>query len=110
MLNQYDIEKEFKDIVDDATQDQPLEEYLQGVVDYGQNEFCYYSETTSLYDEYSSDCEEWLDEQVENSGLKPWDLFTNWDYAINSEQNKWNVITAMFEDYCSDRLDEMMYN
>lgn len=110
MLNQYDIEKEFKDIVDDATQDRSLEEYLQEVVDYGQNEFCYYSETTSLYDEYSSDCEEWLDEQVENSGLKPWDLFTNWDYAINSEQNKWNVITAMFEDYCSDRLDEMIYN
>lgn len=110
MLNQYDIEKEFKEIVDDATQDRSLEEYLQEVVDYGQNEFCYYSETTSLYDEYSSDCEEWLDEQVENSGLKPWDLFTNWDYAINSEQNKWNVITAMFEDYCSDRLDEMIYN
>jgi hypothetical protein len=108
MLEQeYEIEKEFKDIVDDATQDRSLKEYLQEVVDYAQNEFCYYSETTSLYDEYSSDCEEWLDELVEETGLKPWDLFNDWDYAINSQYNKWNVITSMFEEYCRDRLEEL---
>lgn len=107
MLNQYDIENEFKKMVDDATQDRSLKEYLQEVVNYGQNEFCYYSETTNLYDEYSSDCEEWLDEQVEETGLKPWELFNDWDYIINSQYNKWNVITAMFEIYCIDRLEEL---
>ena len=108
MLEQeYEISNEFKSIVDDATQDRPLKEYLQEVVDYGQNEFCYYSETTKLYDEYKTDCDNWLCKQVTETGLLPWDLFTDWDYTINSYFNKWYVITAMFEEYCRDRLEKL---
>ena len=113
MLNQYDIEEEFKDIVDDATQDRSLEEYLQEVLNYGQNEFCYYSDTTNLYDEYKSDCDDWLYNLVEETGMEPWNLFSEWDYAPDSEQNKSTVIATMFENYCRDRLEKMedqLYN
>ena len=108
MLEQeYEITNEFKGMVDDATEDQPLKEYLQGVVDYGQDQFVYYLETTKMYDEYKSDCDDWLYNQVEETGLKPWNLFRDWDYVPDSEQNKWNVVVAMFEEYCEDRLEEL---
>lgn len=106
MLNQYEIEKEFKDTIDESVGDQPLKEYLETVVN-GQTEFVYYYETSDLYDEYSSECDEWLDEKVEETGLKPWELFEDWDYSINSQCNKWIVITTMFEEFCYDLLDEM---
>ena len=107
MLNQYEIENEFKSIVDESTEDQPLKEYLELVGINGQTEFVYYYETSDLYDEYSSECNEWLDEKVEETGMKPWELFVDWDYSINSEYNKWNVIVSMFEEYCYYLLDEM---
>ena len=107
MLNQYEIEKEFKDIIDESVGDQPLREYLESVENNGQNEFIYYYEMSDLYDDYSSECDEWLDEKVEETGMKPWELFIDWDYSINSEYNKWNVITTMFEEFCYDLLDEM---
>lgn len=107
MLGQgYEIEKQFEKIVDNETQDRPLNEYLQDVVKYGQNDFYYYSETTELYDEYSSECERWLDDLVEETGMKPWELFNDWENTINSEHNKRNVIVAMFERYCDDRLEQ----
>jgi hypothetical protein len=107
MLNQYEIEKEFKSIVDESTEDQPLREYLESVENNGQNEFIYYYETSDLYDDYSSECDKWLDEQVEAFGLKPWELFNGWDYSINSKYNKWIVVTAMFEEFCRDLLEEL---
>lgn len=95
MLNQYKIEKEFKSIVDESTKDQPLREYLESVENNGQDEFIYYA--SDLYDDYSFECDEWLDEQVETFGLKPWELFNSWDYSINSEHNKWIIVTSMFK-------------
>lgn len=105
MLNDLKISKIFDEIVKDETQDYDLRAFLSDQCRYGQTVFVYYSETTELYDEYSSDCEEWLDEQVEETGLKPWDLFSEWDYAIDSDDNKFIVVVAMFEEYCCYLLE-----
>lgn len=109
MLNQYDIEKEFNNMVNDSvTECQSVKDYLEYINNYGgQDEYTFYSDTTKLYDEYKSDCDDWLYNQVEETGLKPWDLFDDWDYVPDSEQNKWIVIVAMFEEYCRDRLEQM---
>jgi hypothetical protein len=107
MLNQYEIEKEFKSIVDGACDGQPLKDYLQGVQDYGQQEFSYYYQATDLYDKYRSDCQDWLENLVSETGMKPWDIFENWDYIPGSEINKWIVISEMFEEYCITRLDKI---
>ena len=107
MLNQYEIENEFKIIVNDACDGQSLKDYLQGVKDYGQQEFSYYYQTTDLYDKYRSNCQDWLENLVSETGMKPWNIFENWDYVPGSETNKWIVISEMFEEYCLDRLDKI---
>lgn len=104
MLN-LKINKEFDRIIKEATESRLLKEYLEEVDRYGQDEFVYYSETTELYDQYKSDCEEWLDDEVSESGLKPWEIFPNWDYAIDSDDDKFIVIVAMFEEYCNYLLE-----
>ena len=107
MLNQYEIENEFRDIINETRKDQTLKDYLQGVKDYGQQEFSYYNQTTGLYDKYRSNCQDWLENLVYEKGMKPWDIFENWDYVPGSETNKWIVISEMFEEYCITRLDEI---
>ena len=102
-MKEYEITKEFEQIVDEASEGQSLISYLKEVRDYGQEYFIYYHETTDLYDKYASDCDDW----ASDLGMKPWDLFGDWDLSINSEQNKWLIVTAMFEQYCIDRLDEL---
>lgn len=105
MLTELNIVEKFYEIVKEETQDYDLKTFLSDQCRYGQTVFSYYTETTSLYDEYSSDCEEWLDEQVEETGLNPWDIFPNWDYTVNSVYNKWNIVVAMFEEYCNYLLE-----
>lgn len=100
-----EIYEEFDKIIKDATESRSLKEYLEEVDRYGQDEFVYYSETTELYDDYQEDCENWLDSQVDETGLKPWENFPKWDYAINSDDNKFIVIVAMFEEYCNYLLE-----
>ena len=107
MLNQYEIENEFKIIVDDACDGQSLKDYLQGVKDYGQQEFSYYYQTTDLYDKYRSNCQDWLENLVSETGMKPWNIFEKWDYVPGSEINKWIVVSEMFEEYCITRLDKI---
>lgn len=107
MLNDLSITNEFKEIVKDATKDRSLKGYLQDTCRYGQDEFVYYDETTELYDDYQEDCEKWLDNLVDETGLNPWDIFPSWDYALDSKYNKWNIIVSMFEEYCDYLLEGM---
>lgn len=102
---QLEIIKEFDRIIKDSTESRSLKDYLEEVDRYGQDEFVYYSETTELYDDYQEECEKWLDDLVDRTGMAPWELFPRWDYAVNSKYNKWNIITAMFEEYCRYLLD-----
>ena len=110
MLEQeYEISNEFEDMINcSADESQSVKDYLEYIDNYGgQDEYPFYSDTTKLYDEYKSDCDDWLYNLVEETGIKPWNLFSEWDYVPGSEQNKWTVVVAMFENYCRDRLEQM---
>ena len=55
-------------------------------------------ETTELFDEFEDECNDWLREL----GFKPWEIFPDWDFAVNSKHNKNIVIWAMFEEYVAN--------
>ncbi len=59
----------------------------------------YYSDTTELFDNFEDECNDWLEESTKETGMNPFELFHNWDVAINSAYNKNTVIWAMFEEY-----------
>lgn len=99
------IYKEFDKIINEETQDYDLREFLSNQCTYGQDVIIYYEETTSLYNKYKKDCETWLENSVNETGLNPWELFPNWDVAIDSVYNKWNIVVAMFESYCDYLLE-----
>ena len=107
MLNDLSISKVFDEIVKNETEDYDLRAFLTDQCRYGQDVFVYYDETTKLYDKYRSDCEAWLDNLVDETGLNPWEIFPNWDYMPDSIYNKWHIIVAMFEDYCQDMLESL---
>ena len=107
MLTELSITKEFKDIIEDETEDCDLREFLSGQCRYGQTVFVYYDETTELYDEYQEDCEAWLDNLVDEMGLDPWDIFPEWDYAVDSIYNKWYIVISIFEEYCDYLLEDL---
>lgn len=64
----------------------------------------YFYQTTELFDNFEDECNEWLEDLKEETGLNPFELFRNWDVAINSAYNKNIVIWAMFEDYVTFRV------
>ena len=68
------------------------------------SELIYYKDTVALYDEFEDECDEWLEEQVNQTGLQPNKLFRDWDIAINSDLNKNTVIWAMFEEYVANEV------
>lgn len=100
-----DIMDEFDKIIKYETEDYELRAFLKDQCTYGQSVFVYYNETTGLYDEYKADCETWLNSKVDETGLYPWELFSEWDYAVDSIYNKWYIIVAMFEEYCDYLLE-----
>ena len=59
-------------------------------------------ETTELFDEFEDECNDWLREL----GSKPWEIFPDWDFAVNSKHNKNIVIWAMFEEYVANMETE----
>ena len=105
MLNDLSISKVFNEIIKDETEDYDLREFLSDQCQYGQTVFTYYNETTSLYDEYKNDCEAWLGDLVDQMGLNPWEIFTEWDYVPDSIYNKWYIVISMFEEYCDHMLE-----
>ena len=68
------------------------------------SELIYYKDTVSLYDEFEDECIEWLNEQIEQTGLRPDQLFRDWYNSINSDLNKNTVIWAMFEEYVKNEV------
>ena len=59
-------------------------------------------ETTELFDKFEDECNDWFREL----GFKPWEVFPDWDFAINSKHNKNIVIWAMFEEYVANMETE----
>lgn len=107
MLQKLEISRAFDEVIKEQTEGYGLREYLEETLMCGQTAFTYYSETTDLYNRYSPDCDEWLEDLVAEQDLKPWDMFPDWDIYPDSSRNKWAVITAMFEGYCSYLLDDL---
>ena len=105
MLKDLSIIKEFDAIIKDETQDYDLRLFLSDQCRYGQTVFVYYTETTTLYNTYKADCERWLDDLVDETGLNSWKIFPNWDNAVDSVYNKWTIIISMFEEYCDYLLE-----
>lgn len=102
--NMETIRDAFNEIYDSAVEGydskEVFNEYLAkyGCVS-GVDGLIYYWETTELFDNFEDECNEWLWNLKEETGLNPWELFSNWDYSINSQYNKNTVIWAMFEEY-----------
>ena len=59
-------------------------------------------ETTELFDEFEDECNDWL----RGLGFKPWEIFPDWDFAVNSKHNKNIVIWAIFEEYVANMETE----
>lgn len=81
--------------------DEALAKYgcISGMV----GELVWFNQTTELFDNFEDECNDWLEELTEETGMNPFELFHNWDVAINSEHNKNTVIWAMFEEYVESR-------
>ena len=90
----------YESAVEGYTSKEEFDEYLAkyGCVS-GVDGLIYYSETTELFDNFEDECNDWLEDLKEETGLNPWDLFSNWEVAINSQYNKNTVVWAMFEEY-----------
>lgn len=106
---EYEIERVFDRVIDKAIKERSLKlkDYLQSVKDCGGQVFNY-SQTKKLYDKHRDDCESWLENLEIEKGIKPEDIFPNWDYAVNSKENKRHVIVAMFKEYCSSMLEMIL--
>ena len=98
------INDAFKDIYESNIEDYENAEAFQfylmkhGCVSGMVDGLIYFWETSELFDEFEDECDDWLDEL----GLKPWEIFPDWDFAVNSKHNKNIVIWAMFEEYVAN--------
>ena len=63
----------------------------------------YFYQTSELFDNFEDECNDWLEELTEGTDLNPFELFKNWDVAINSAYNKNIIIWAMFEEYVANK-------
>ena len=90
----------YESVVEGYDSKEEFDEYLAkyGCIS-GVGGLIYYWETTELFDNFEDECNDWLEDLKEETGLNPWDLFSNWEIAINSQYNKNTVIWAMFEEY-----------
>ena len=91
----YESEVEGYDKKDQFNEDLAKHGCISGIV----GSLMYYSDTTELFDNFEDECNDWLEESTKETGMNPFELFHNWDVAINSAYNKNIVIWAMFEDY-----------
>ena len=110
--NMETIHEAFNDIYESAIEDYDnKEEFDEDLAKHGcisgiVGGLIYFWETTELFDNFEDECNEWLEELTKETGLNPFELFHNWDVAINSEHNKNTVIWAMFEEYVANMETE----
>ena len=91
----YESEIEDYDNKEDFNEDLAKHGCISGIV----GGLAFFNQTSELFDNFEDECNDWLEELTEGTGLNPFELFKNWDVAINSEHNKNTVIWAMFEEY-----------
>ena len=91
----YESEIEDYDNKEDFNEDLAKHGCIYGIV----GGLAFFNQTTELFDNFEDECNDWLEELTEETGLNPFELFQNWDVAINSAYNKNIIIWAMFEEY-----------
>ena len=105
-----EIKKKFQEIYDANIEHyEDAEKFKADLLQYGcvsgmVSELIYYKDTVALYDKFEDECDGWLTEQIEQTGLLPEQLFRDWDHSINSVLNKNTVIWAMFEEYVANEV------
>ena len=80
----YESEIENYDNKEDFNEDLAKHGCISGMV----GGLVYFNQTSELFDNFEDECNDWLEELTEETGLNPFELFKNWDVAINSEHNK----------------------
>ena len=98
----YESEIEDYDNKEDFNEDLAKHGCISGIV----GGLAFFNQTTELFDNFEDECNDWLEELTEETGLNPFELFQNWDVAINSAYNKNIIIWAMFEEYVAKMKTE----
>ena len=98
----YESEIEDYDNKEDFNEDLAKHGCISGIV----GGLAFFNQTTELFDNFEDECNDWLEELTEETGLNPFELFQNWDVAINSDYNKNIIIWAMFEEYVAKMKTE----
>ena len=111
MQSRFKISKEFNKIIAKACEDQPLEDFLEEEIDFDCSGLDF-DDTAQLYDEYEDECIEWFNYFFEKTGMSPLEFCKacDWDYILDeendrclvmdSDKNKFLLVTSMFEHYC----------
>lgn len=115
---QHKIADVFNKIIEEACETQPLEDFLEEEI----NEDCSgidSDEAAQLFDEYEDECLDWLNYFFEKTGMSPLEFCKacDWDYVLDeendrclvmdSDKNKFLLVTSMFEHYCIEIFNNM---
>lgn len=118
MQSKFKIAKEFDKIITKACEDQPLEDFLEDEIE----EDCSgldFDDASRLFDKYEDECLDWLDFFFKTTGLSALDfcIACDWDYfideendkclVVDSDKNKFLLVTSMFEHYCIEIYNKM---
>ena len=118
MQSKFKISKEFNKIIAKACEDQPLEDFLEEEIDFDCSGLDF-DDTSQLYDEYQDECIEWFNYFFEKTGMSPLEFCKacDWDYVLDeendkclvmdSDKNKFLLVTSMFEHYCIEIYNNM---
>ena len=115
---QHKIAEEFSKIVEKAYKDQPLEDFLEEEVNYDCSGLDF-DDTSQLFDKYEDECLKWLDFFFKKTGMDALEFCKacDWDYVLDkendrclvmdSDKNKFLLVTSMFEHYCIEIFNNM---
>ena len=118
MQSKFEISKEFNKIIAKACENQPLEDFLEEEIDFDCSGLDF-DDTAQLYDEYEDECIEWFNYFFEKTGMSPLEFCKacDWDYILDeendrclvmdSDKNKFLLVTSMFEHYCIEIFNNL---
>lgn len=118
MQSKFKIAEEFNKIIAKACEDQSLEDFLKEEIDYDCSGLDF-DDTAQLFDEHKEECLDWLDFFFKKTGMNALEFCKacDWDYVLDeendrclvmdSDKNKFLLVTSMFEHYCIEIYNNM---
>lgn len=115
---QHKIADEFNKIIKEVCKTQPLEDFLEEEIDYDCSGLDF-DDTAQLFEEHEDECLEWLDFFFKKTGMDALEFCKacDWDYVLDeendrclimdSDKNKFLLVTSMFEHYCIEIFNNM---